>query len=332
MQQAKDKTLRARLRLSALKACTRRGEEMWKSIKPISTFPRPPAAAAIFILIPQQKGPPKATPPSRSFRLIFRLEKTARLDGRGYGLAPPRVEREPVCHLGHFAADAIEHGIVIAILEGISDPAAMLRISASFMPRVVKAGVPTRMPEGFSGGLVSKGMEFLFTVMPALPKASSASDPRMPLGRHRPASDDCQCRRKRCGSRPLASLRRAALALVTIAPSKCGTRGAAPQPSATALAATMCTSGPPCWPGNTALSMAVARSCVEIIKPARGPRRVLCVVVVVICAWGTGEGCTPPATGQRCAPCRRYRLRPLCLQSGAYARSPTGADRRWLRR
>ena len=30
--------------------------------------------------------------------------------------------------------------------------------------------------------------------------------------------------------------------------------------------------------------------------PARGPRSVLCVVVVTICACGTGEGCTPPAT------------------------------------
>ena len=41
-------------------------------------------------------------------------------------------------------------------------------ISASFIPRVVSAGVPTRMPEvtmGFSG---SKGIMFLFTVMPGL--------------------------------------------------------------------------------------------------------------------------------------------------------------------
>ena len=35
------------------------------------------------------------------------------------------------------------------------------------MPRVVSAGVPMRMPLGFIGGLVSKGMAFLFTVMPA---------------------------------------------------------------------------------------------------------------------------------------------------------------------
>ena len=36
--------------------------------------------------------------------------------------------------------------------------------------------------------------------------------------------------------------------------------------------------------------------------PARGPRSVLCVVVVTMCACGTGEGCTPPATSPaKCA-------------------------------
>ena len=35
------------------------------------------------------------------------------------------------------------------------------------MPRVVTAGVPMRMPLGFIGLPVSKGMAFLLTVMPA---------------------------------------------------------------------------------------------------------------------------------------------------------------------
>src|ERR1017187_10768631 len=39
------------------------------------------------------------------------------------------------------------------------------RISGSFMPRVVSAGLPMRMPLGFIGGLVSNGMAFLLTVM-----------------------------------------------------------------------------------------------------------------------------------------------------------------------
>ena len=51
------------------------------------------------------------------------------------------------------------------------------------MPRVVRAGVPTRMPEvtmGFSG---SQGIMFLLTVMPARPSASSAALPLIFLGR-----------------------------------------------------------------------------------------------------------------------------------------------------
>ena len=34
----------------------------------------------------------------------------------------------------------------------------------------------------------------------------------------------------------------------------------------------------------------------ERITPPRGPRKVLCVVVVTTCACGNGEGCAPPAT------------------------------------
>ena len=44
---------------------------------------------------------------------------------------------------------------------------AMAAISASFMPRVVQAGVPSRMPLAWNGDRVSNGIVFLFTVMPA---------------------------------------------------------------------------------------------------------------------------------------------------------------------
>ena len=60
--------------------------------------------------------------------------------------------------------------------------------------------------------------------------------------------------------------------------------------NATALAAMTCSSGPPCVPGNTDLSMALACSAMERISPARGPRSVLCVVLVTIWACGTGDG------------------------------------------
>ena len=44
---------------------------------------------------------------------------------------------------------------------------AMAAISASFMPRVVQAGEPSRMPLAWNGERVSNGIVFLFTVMPA---------------------------------------------------------------------------------------------------------------------------------------------------------------------
>ena len=64
-------------------------------------------------------------------------------------------------------------------------------------------------------------------------------------------------------------------------------------PNATALAAMTCSSGPPCVPGNTDLSMSLASSAIDRMSPARGPRSVLCVVLVTTCACGTGDGYRP---------------------------------------
>ena len=55
-------------------------------------------------------------------------------------------------------------------------------------------------------------------------------------------------------------------------------------------------SGPPCEPGMIALSMAAACSARDTMQPPRGPRSVLWVVNVTMSAYGTGDGCTPPAT------------------------------------
>ena len=65
--------------------------------------------------------------------------------------------------------------------------------------------------------------------------------------------------------------------------------------NATALPAMTCSRGPPCQPGNTALSIAVACSAVDRMQPPRGPRSVLCVVNVTTSANGTGSGWAPPA-------------------------------------
>src|SRR5258708_2072396 len=51
-----------------------------------------------------------------------------------------------------------------------------------------------------------------------------------------------------------------------------------------------CMSGPPWAYGKTALSTTFANSSVQRIMPPRGPRSVLCVVVVTICACSTGFG------------------------------------------
>ncbi len=59
---------------------------------------------------------------------------------------------------------------------------------------------------------------------------------------------------------------------------------------ATALAAMTCMSGPPWMPGKTTRSSALACAARHMIMPPRGPRSVLCVVVVTKSAWGTGEG------------------------------------------
>ena len=72
-----------------------------------------------------------------------------------------------------------------------------------------------------------------------------------------------------------------------------GTRASAPRANATALAAMTCISGPPWLPGKTDVLSAFACASRHRISPPRGPRSVLCVVVVTKSQCGTGDGCTP---------------------------------------
>ena len=64
---------------------------------------------------------------------------------------------------------------------------------------------------------------------------------------------------------------------------------------ATAFAAIWCMNGPPCTRGNTALSIDFRCSSLHMIIAPRGPRSVLCVVVVTMSATGIGDWWTPPA-------------------------------------
>ena len=56
----------------------------------------------------------------------------------------------------------------------------------------------------------------------------------------------------------------------------------------------MCSSGPPCWPGNTAESIFLAYCSLQRIIPPRPPPIVLWIVVVTTSANGTGEGAARP--------------------------------------
>ena len=82
-------------------------------------------------------------------------------------------------------------------------------------------------------------------------------------------------------------------------------------PKATALAAITCSNGPPWIPGKTAessnwdiilispfgvfLPHGLGKSLPIMMTPPRGPRSVLCVVEVTICAYLTGFSSTPAA-------------------------------------
>src|SRR5216110_629653 len=57
-----------------------------------------------------------------------------------------------------------------------------------------------------------------------------------------------------------------------------------------------CIKGPPCIPGKTSESISFAYFSLHKISPPRGPRRVLCVVVVTKSACSIGLGCSPAAT------------------------------------
>ena len=161
------------------------------------------------------------------------------------------------------------------------------------MPRVVSAGVPIRRPDACIGGRWSNGIALRLTVMPTSASRSSASLPLRP-SMPRSTSTRCTSVPPVSTSRPpswSASPNACAFAIVWRWRSRKTSLAAIRRQ--TALAAMMCSSGPPCWPGKTALSIAWAYSSLQRISPARGPQSVLCVVVVTTSACGTGLGCSP---------------------------------------
>ena len=91
-----------------------------------------------------------------------------------------------------------------------------------------------------------------------------------------------------------------------------------------------CISGPPWMPGKMAefTFLAIASSLVRIMPP-RGPRKVLCVVVVATSAKPSGLGCNPAATSPAkwAMSTKRYAPTSSATERGS-GQSRSGADRR----
>jgi hypothetical protein len=159
------------------------------------------------------------------------------------------------------------------------------------------AGEPMRMPLVTMGGRGSLGTAFLLTVMCALPSAGirflavdrlvgEVEQEEMVVV---PPERSCSCASAAC--RRSARVRDDLLLVLL-------ELGCSASRNATAFAAMTCMSGPPCVPGNTSeLSFFVIASLARArIRPPRGPRSVLCVVVVTTSAYGIGSGYRPAAT------------------------------------
>ena len=136
--------------------------------------------------------------------------------------------------------------------------AAISAICGSSIPCVVTDGVPMRRPLVTNGLRGSSGTVFLFSVMPAsssviwatLPVSSASNGRRSTTIRWLSVPPDTS--RKPSPASASAS----AEALVTIWWAYSLNDGWAASRNATALPAMTCSSGPPCQPGNTALSIA----------------------------------------------------------------------------
>ena len=68
-----------------------------------------------------------------------------------------RVERVRFAHVQHLLANVGQVAGIGAMMQGVADPVRDLPLSTSFIPRVVSAGVPMRMPLGFIEGWCRRG-------------------------------------------------------------------------------------------------------------------------------------------------------------------------------
>ena len=158
------------------------------------------------------------------------------------------------------------------------------------MPRLETAAVPRRIPLVTNGDCGSFGIVFLLAVILASSSHFSTSLPVRPLAakstniKWLSVPPETISMPRFCN--PLQ--RACALSIIRFPYSlKLGSNASLKQ---SALAAITCIKGPPWIPGKIALFnlCSVANSSEERIIPPRGPRSVLCVVVVVTWAYGIG--------------------------------------------
>mmetsp|Transcript_28217 Transcript_28217/g.63810 ORF Transcript_28217/g.63810 Transcript_28217/m.63810 type:complete len:202 (-) Transcript_28217:590-1195(-) len=171
----------------------------------------------------------------------------------------------------------------------------MVRKSDAVAPRVVMAQLPKRTPPG-EAGEVSPGRALRLRTKEIRSQRRSILEPERPTGR--------RSQSKRWLSVPPVTMRHPELArcsakalqLATTSVQYWRNAGVATCRSWTASAPVVALCGPPCNAGKTALSICSRNSLRQKIIPPRGPRRLLCVVVVTTSACGKGEGCKPVAT------------------------------------
>ena len=94
-----------------------------------------------------------------------------------------------------FYVTNVDFSSLEAFIKASSIKSTTVCISSSTKPRVVTAAVPTLIPEVTKGLLVSPGTVFLFTVIPAFPRAGSPGQMRRQPGRNLHANDDRSRRR-----------------------------------------------------------------------------------------------------------------------------------------
>ena len=138
----------------------------------------------------------------------------------------------------------------------------MVCISPGPMPAVVSAAEPRRSPDVMKGERGSSGMVLRLRVMPARSSTSWASLPVRSASKVRRSTRTMWLSVPPETSRnpSAASAAPSAAALATTAAAYVRNSGRAASAKATALAAMMCSSGPPWRPGKTALSIFLARS------------------------------------------------------------------------